>query len=310
MKAAIFGVGFIGTATGNRLVHNGWDVVGFDDGMIERESEVEFPVGHGDVCNPGHIGDFLRHHRPEVIFWFPARQGYGFDHSDFARVQLLGTYSLFEALDKIPWGDTPKRIVLASSQAIYDPGVNVKEDRNQFPPSVYGWSKHQQEEAFHWFCMTRRYIDCVALRYSIVLGPGQALQSTESGLLRNWYRKWKAGEAPEIYGVGTQLRDFVHVEDVAEANILAATCEDAPSAFNIGGNSASISDMAKWFMEMTDCVTPVVLGTSQRPGGEYSMVSCSQYAKAVLGWESKHAPAVCMRDFLDSAKRKDQTGRD
>jgi len=297
MKSVIFGVGFIGTATGRKLKEEGHEVVGADNFAVRPEKEPGFPTWKIDICDLNRIEDFLRYHRPGVIYWFPARQGYSLDHSEFARVQVLGSYTLFEAIDKIK-DYLPGMIVLASSQAIYRPMVNVTEEGVKDPPSVYGFSKLQQERAFRWFC-DKRNIPIVAMRYSIVLGPGQALQSTESGLIRNWYHKWKAGEAPEIYGNGKQARDFVHVDDVVVANLKAAafcrSCE-----FNIGGATRKISEMAKAFHEMTGCSEPVVTGEEKRPGGEYSMTSSSKRAERLLGWVAVKSPACCIREFLDN----------
>jgi len=301
MKAIIFGAGFIGTATGNRIHEDGGEVVGADNWMIKSGERQLFDCQTVDVRKPKNVEAFISAYRPPVIFWFPARQGYKMDHAAFADVQVRGTYSLFQALDALKEdGYRPDRIVLASSQAIYSPGVDAPEGHPKDPPSVYGFSKLQQEEAFRWFCRSREIV-CLAMRYSIVLGPGQALQSTESGLLRNWNRCLKDRKAPEIYGDGEQLRDFVHIDDVARANIQAAKYPVSES-FNIGGQTRSVKEMAAAFDSMTDCKTPVVTGKAERPGGEYSMTSSSSYAKERLKWEAIADPEACMRDFLDYAK--------
>ncbi len=314
MKIAIFGVGFIGKATGRMLSALGHHVVGCDNWMIGGNSnDAGFPCEFVDVCHAPCIKDFLLRHTPDRILWLPAKQGYGPDYSVFSQVQVSGTYALFEALDTLPrqYGAS-RRIVLASSQAVYSPFVGVEEDGGTDPPSVYGLSKLQQERAFFWFC-EHANIECYAMRYSIVLGPGQALKSTESGLLRNWFHLWKAGKAPQVYGDGSQLRDFVHIRDVARVNVSAvlksshgAVCE----AYNIGGKHASISTMASTFQKLTNCLEPVKTGSSVRPGGEYSMTSKSNKAWRTFDWKPELDPAQCLKDFLDNERQKDQTEAD
>jgi len=314
MKVAIFGVGFIGKATGRILSSLGHNVVGCDNWMIGgNRNDAGFPCEFVDVCHAQCIKDFLLRHTPDRILWLPAKQGYGSDYSVFSQVQVSGTYALFEALDTLnhQYGAL-KRIVLASSQAVYSPCVGVEEDGETDPPSVYGLSKLQQERAFFWFC-ERANIECYAMRYSIVLGPGQALQSTESGLLRNWFHLWKAGQAPLVYGDGSQLRDFVHIYDVAKANVAAVVklshgtlCE----AYNIGGKASSIGEMASVFHKLTDCLVPIKTGSSVRPGGEYSMTSKSKKARRVFDWKPDRTPDQCLKDFLDNERKKDQTEAD
>lgn len=300
INVAVFGGrGFIGGATVQKMLKmddlEPWPA---DNYCIEHP-DPGIAVPNVDVRVASEIGMFLDKHRPSTILWFPARQGYLSDHSDFANTQVGGTYALFEAIDDID-GYIPTRIVLASSQAVYEPGIGRHETSATIPPSVYGFSKLQQERAFQWFCAKRNII-CVALRYSIVLGPGQSLQSSESGLIRNWYRAFQDGVSAEIYGDGEHRRDFVHIDDVVDAN-LAAMQFAASGVFNIGGQVLTIRRAFEVWQKITGCRDAVILGQEKRPGGEYSLTSCSNVAEVELRWKPRFRFEAMVRDFFRSVE--------
>jgi UDP-glucose 4-epimerase len=311
MKCAMLfgGAGFIGREVTRCLSGDDFVTVCADNNDVEPEDKSPASVSRVcDVRSSNSIYKLLLCYKPPAIFWFPARQGYYADYSNFARTQYVGTYALFEAIDKVS-GYIPEAIILSSSQAIYSPCRGASENSEKRPPSVYGLSKLHQEKAFRWFCR-HRAIPFVALRYSIVLGGGQALQSTESGVIRNWFRAWHRDRRGEVYGKGTQYRDFVHVKDVAESNILAlrfATELGACGEFNISGPEMSINDAFSVWKKLTGCRDSKVLDHDVRPGGEYDMTSHCGLANAVLKWNAKRGFEEMLKDFLESAKKRGNT---
>ena len=89
-------------------------------------------------------------------------------------------------------------------------------------------------------------LDYVALRYFNVYGPGMDLHGKYTEVLIRWMERIVRGEPPLIFGDGLQTMDFVHVEDVARANILAATMPVTDAVFNIGaGVETSLRDLAR-----------------------------------------------------------------
>jgi UDP-glucose 4-epimerase len=295
MKVFIFGgAGFIGQALYRELIHDSSLKVSIvDNGLIQPEVTLpsDASLFEVDVTRPVKMKKLLADHRPEIIYWLPAVQGYGPKYSKFGANNVGAVYTLFESIDSVV-GYRPHRIILASSQAVYSPGENVSETWPMRPHSIYGYSKIQQEEAMRWFSFERG-IDFVALRYSIVLGRGQALQASESGMLRNWYRAFKLNEPPEIYGTGRHVRDFVHITDVTKANVLALTM--LCGVYNVAGFASNILSMCGLFRSASGCFEPNILGKDIRPGGEYSLTSDYHRIETEWGW----CPTISLRDQVE-----------
>jgi len=117
-------------------------------------------------------------------------------------------------------GDGPKKIVVASSMSVYgDPLTSnpVLEEHPVAPASIYGLTKFDQERL-----VLMSDTPSVALRFFNVYGPGQALHNPYTGVLAN-FANWLLNDTqPTVYEDGLQTRDFVYVEDVADAVVHAA----------------------------------------------------------------------------------------
>ncbi len=197
----------------------------------------------------------------------------------YVSVNDTGTAVLMEALIEHP----VKRIVVASSMSVYGEGLyagpdgavhdNVLRPARKRPDtgwdpagpdgehlhplatteskrlnlaSVYALTKYAQERLT--LCVAPTYgMEGVALRLFNVYGPGQALSNPYTGVLAIFASRLINGEAPLVFEDGEQRRDFVHVDDVAQAFLLALFHEDAAGGvFNIGsGRDVSIREVAE-----------------------------------------------------------------
>jgi len=124
-------------------------------------------------------------------------------------------------------------------------GIPTPEEKPLYPTSVYAISKRDQEE----ICLTvgRAYdIPTVALRYFNVYGPRQALSNPYTGVAAIFSARIKNRHNPIIFEDGLQSRDFIHVRDIVQANILAMEKEEANfEVFNVGtGRKLSVLDIA------------------------------------------------------------------
>jgi nucleoside-diphosphate-sugar epimerase len=305
-KVIVFGgAGFIGRPLVKRLLDRGLSVDVIDS-LVVRPAEPIDPRARflrgdvrrrHDVLMNVSLMRLLQSEDVDAIYWLTAKQGYSDEWGTFGSVNVASAFMLFEALKTFGGGNVG-RIVMASSQAIYSPAEDVREGGRKEPPSVYGFSKWLEEQAF--IGLGRMLsIPVVALRYSIVLGPGQSLQSSESGILRNWLRAWKCGEMPEVYGKGKHVRDFVHVDDVTDANLAALDASLIGSlSVNVAGVRASILEVAQVFGRVTGSSRFKAVG-ERRPGGEFSLTSNGDLARERLMWEPRLGLERQVADFVN-----------
>ncbi|MDS0255548.1 NAD-dependent epimerase/dehydratase family protein [Haloarcula argentinensis] len=138
------------------------------------------------------------------------------------------------------------RVVFASSAAVYGTpdDVPIGEDAPTEPNSPYGFEKHLGEQYARFY--TEQYgLPTVPLRYFNVYGP-RGLDGEYAGVIGTFVRQAQAGESLTVEGDGTQTRDFVHVDDVVRANLLAAKTEAVGRPFNVGtGRSVTINELAE-----------------------------------------------------------------
>ncbi|MHC3381357.1 NAD-dependent epimerase/dehydratase family protein [Haloarcula sp. H-GB5] len=138
------------------------------------------------------------------------------------------------------------RVVFASSAAVYGTpdDVPIGEDTPTEPNSPYGFEKHLGEQYARFY--TEQYgLPTVPLRYFNVYGP-RGLDGEYAGVIGTFVRQAQAGEPLTVEGDGTQTRDFVHVDDVVRANLLAATTDAVGRPFNVGtGRSVTINELAE-----------------------------------------------------------------
>ena len=311
------GAGFIGGHLVERLRRDGKKVLVFDNFSVfpEKRPKEACGVVIGDVRSKSDwkraLEILLIQQDAPTIFYLASKRGYGNNWTDFGSTNVGGSYTFFQALleSKLK----VRRIVLSSSQAVYSPGLSKKESDAgtldswdggcDAPPSVYGMTKLQQEKVFQFMVYRENSPPVVALRYCVVLGAGQSLLDKETGVLRNWYRAWKKDLPPEVYGDGQQVRDFVHVLDVVDANIAAAYTNwwDPPGGFdcfNVPGQPIKIIELARIFQKVTGCRDPILVPAKQ-PCGEVSITSDASYTKSFLCGGAQRDVNLMVQDFVE-----------
>ena len=146
-----------------------------------------------------------------------------------------------------------KKFIFASSAAVYGKLENQKasEEFVCWPSSPYGASKLAVEDYLKAYQLTYE-LEPVILRYFNVYGPRQ-LKNDYSGVIPIFINQLLRGESPTIFGDGSQVRDFIHVQDIIQANMLAMENENAPGKiFNVAtGNSMSVLELLKTLKEIT-----------------------------------------------------------
>jgi UDP-glucose 4-epimerase len=236
------GAGFIGSHVVDTLVARGDEVVVLDDLSHGRRENVnpEAELVIADIRDREAVEEVFGEARPEACLHLAAQADVrvSIDRPDFdGEVNVLGTIRLLEAAR-----EHGTRIAFASTGgAIYgecsDP---APETAPRQPLSQYGTSKLAGEEYLATYNRLYRSAHSV-LRYGNVFGPRQDPHG-EAGVVAIFLGRLAGGEAPHIFGDGTQQRDYVYVGDVAAATV--AALERPAGVFNIGtGVATSVLDL-------------------------------------------------------------------
>ena len=189
------------------------------------------------------------------------------------------------------------RVVIASSAAIYgQPGhVPVPEDASKDPQSPYGIEKLSADHYVQTYA-AQYDLDAVALRYFNVYGPRQS-GGQYSGVISAFVDQARSGGPITVEGDGEQTRDFIHVDDVVDANLRAATIDSAETAFNVGtGTSVTINELAETVRDIVDADVPIT-HVDPRPGDiRHSKADISR-ARRELDFD----PSIQLADGLPTA---------
>ena len=335
MKVLLTGsAGFIGSAVAAQLRQRGAEVVGVDLMLPQAHGATTAPEGT-EILDVRDARAWNRVFRGvDLVCHQAAVVGAGVtiaDLPDYASHNDLGTAALLAAMHQ----HDVQRLVLASSMVVYgegrytcpehgtrEPGpravpdledgrfenrcpdcdrvlawATVAEDARLDPRSGYAASKVAQE---HYTAAWAREAGgaAVALRYHNVYGPGMPRDTPYAGVAAMFRSALERGESPRVFEDGRQVRDFVHVEDVARANVraverLAAAAPDrSVRAFNVcSGRPITIAEVADLVALGTDRpgTAPVVTGEF-RAGDVRHVIASPRRAADELGFRAEVAP--------------------
>ncbi|WP_137284527.1 NAD-dependent epimerase/dehydratase family protein [Halorussus salinisoli] len=213
-------------------------------------------------------------------------------------INLKATISLLEHAR-----EEDARVVAASSAAIYgEPQtVPVTETAPKTPTSPYGADKLSLDHYMRLY-YNLYGVETVALRYFNAYGPRQTA-GDYSGVISIFKEQAMNGNPITVNGEGTQTRDFVHVDDIVQANLRAATTSHVGEAYNIGtGSSVTIQELAESIHEVADSESEIV-HTDPRPGDIQH--SCADITKARE--HLKYSPNVSLETGLETLIEVDNT---
>jgi len=180
-----------------------------------------------------------------------------------------------------------KKVVFASSSSVYGdtPTLPKREDMACFPLSPYAVSKFAAESYCRVFWHNYGF-PTVSLRYFNVFGPRQDPKAEYAAVIPIFVSSIDAGKDLVIYGDGEQTRDFTFVEDVVQANILAAVSDEANGkAINVAtGKRASVNELAKMAMDVIGKKVKVK-HVEARTGDVKHTLADLRLAKEVLGYK-------------------------
>ena len=166
--------------------------------------------------------------------------------------------------------------------------VKTSEDCLIHPTSVYGITKQVQGELVHTVCKSLG-IPSVSFRYQNVYGPGQSLKNPYTGILSIFSNSLRQNHDINIFEDGTESRDFVYIDDVADATILAIENDKcAYKAFNVGtGKAVDVMTVAKYLKEFYKSESKINISGNFRLGDIRHNYADISLAQTILGYEPK-----------------------
>ncbi len=278
------GAGFIGSHVADQLLARGHEVAIVDDLSSGKKKNVpEGAMFYEQDIRDG-CAEVFEEFEPDALCHQAAQMDVrrSVREPDFdADVNVLGTIRLLQRCVERGVG----RVVFASTGgAVYGEQREfpAPEDHSQYPISPYGVSKLAGERYLH-FYGTQYGLSYAALRYANVYGPRQDPHG-EAGVVAIFCGNLAAGRGSTINGAGEQTRDYVFVEDVARANVLALE-GDAPSgAYNVGtGIETSVNELYEILRETSGRDLPPTHGAA-KPGEQLRSSVDPTTAARVLGW--------------------------
>ena len=297
MKYAVTGgAGFIGSHLVKNLVERGNEVIVIDNLNTGKKENIEkiskkidfFEI---DIRDFSAIEDILKN--IDGIFHEAALASVQDSFripDEFFEVNVNGTENIFKIGKKLGI-----KIVYASSSSIYGNPIRIpiKESDGKNPFNPYAKTKLEGDKLAEKYA--KNGLKVIGLRYFNVFGPRQSKEY--AGVIKLFLERIQQGLSPLINGDGLQVRDFVYVDDVVNANILAMESNIDGEFFNIGTNSTiSVLDLANIIIKFSGLKLKPI-HRQDVPGDVKATQADITKAKMMLKWK----PTTDLKDWLKSA---------
>lgn len=212
-------------------------------------------------------------------------------------VMVEGTFNVLEAAVR---AGVPK-VVAASSASIYGLAEEFPTTEKHHPydnRTLYGAAKIFNEGLLRSF-QEMYGLNYVALRYFNVYGPRMDIHGAYTEVLIRWMERIEAGQPPLIFGDGSQTMDFIHVADVARANILAAQAQVTDEVFNVAsGVETSLAELAATLLQVMDSRLTPEFGPERKVNPVPRRLAEVSKAKRLLGFEAQTPLAAGLQNLV------------
>jgi len=295
------GAGYIGSVATEILVREGYEVLVFDNlqqghkaAVTEGASFVE-----GDLANYDDIERAIAGFKPEAVMHFAANSLVGESMEEpflYLNDNVVNALNLLKAME----AHEVKKIILSSTANLFaDPlKMPIEEDERIIPGSPYGESKGIIERFLHWLSITKG-LKFACLRYFNAAGATEAHGEDHNPELHliPIILQVALGKREKVYMFGddydthdgTCVRDYIHIEDLIDAHILALNALDKGNRiYNLGnGKGFSVKEVIEAARKITGHAIPADVAP-RRPGDPATLVAGSEKIKAELGWDPKY----------------------
>ena len=281
------GTGFIGSHLSRRLVGEGAtvSVISRGNAPVDLISDISDRINicKAEITDLDFLQDFVKKVRPKLVFHLAANVNVSPDFDlikSLIDINLLGTINMLKASAE---ADSVKKFVFLGTSDVYGPSDSPSsESQAANPISSYGASK-AAAEIFCRYLAGQHSIPLVILRPFIVYGGGQSPAMFIPNLILSALK----GEDFSMTG-GEQTRDFLYVEDLIDACVIAGHCSDANGEIiNIAsGKETSLTKVAEGIMSLLDNPVKLRLGVlPYRENERWHVMADINKARRLLGWE-------------------------
>ncbi len=297
MKVFVTGAaGFLGTSICNRLISDGYEVIGFDDFSAGSPESLapEVQMFQGSINDQQKLWELLQ--GVDCVFHLAAKvivPDSILYPREYEKVNVGGTVTLLEAMRDVGID----RMVFASSGAIY--GIQeeqpLKESFKPRPASPYAVSKLASE--YYINTIGRLWgLKAVCLRIFNAYGPRQRFSFKHAPVIPTFLRQASSLGTIVVHGDGHKTRDYIYIDDVVEALVAASKLDDTHElVINIGsGVETSVSEVLDLAKQISGA-SPEVVYNQWRPGGPDRMCADLTLAREILGFEPKISLETGMR---------------
>ena len=295
------GAGFIGSHITKKLVECGDTVTVVDNMNTGKEKNLEsvrdkINFVKGDILDIDLLDGITKD--ADGVFHQAALASVqdSFDEPDkYHNVNVNGTENILKLSKKYGF-----KVVYASSSSVYGNPIRIpiKESDGKNPINPYAETKLKKEELAIKY--SKMGVSVIGLRYFNVFGKGQSKEY--AGVLKLFLERIRDKLPPKINGDGMQFRDFVHVSDVVNANIMSMDSDITHEFFNVGTNTTiTIIDLAKTIIEYSGLNIEPIFGPAL-DGDVHQTKANIDLIKKKIGWEPSIMLVDWIKDIISSKK--------
>ena len=300
--------GFIGSHLTEKLLHEGYQVIGIDDfndyydpkikekNIIEFKANKNFFFNQGDIIDKIFVNEIFSDHKPEMVIHLAARAGVRPSlelPALYEEVNVLGTLNLLEAARN----HSCTKFVFGSSSSIYGECKNIpfKETELDLKPiSPYGVSKLTGEK----YCYAYHYLyklPIVCLRFFTVYGPRQRPDLA----IYKFTKLINEGKPIPVFGDGSYKRDFTYITEIIDGIIGAINYNKTGfEIFNLGeSRTTSVIDLVK-LLENAINKKAIIDWQPEQPGDVPLTYADVSKAEKLLGYKPITAPEEGIKKFV------------
>ena len=295
------GAGFIGSHITKKLIERGDIVTVVDNMNTGKEKNLEsvrdkINFVKGDILDMDLLDGITKD--ADGVFHQAALASVqdSFDEPDkYHNVNVNGTENILKLSKKYGF-----KVVYASSSSVYGNPIRIpiKESDGKNPINPYAETKLKKEELAIKY--SKMGVNVIGLRYFNVFGKGQSKEY--AGVLKLFLERIRDKLPPKINGDGTQFRDFVHVSDVVNANIMSMDSDVTHEFFNVGTNTTiTILNLAKTIIECSGLNIEPIFGPAL-DGDVHQTKANIDLIKKKIGWEPSIMLVDWIKDIISSKK--------